>query len=511
MKRNSSRTNPKRSLGGFTLVELIVVIAVLAILAGVGAVAYTGYIEYAKKGQDRQLVGELIHAIELADYSDPTLFGESGGAMVVISTEKTDAAGLSEANTAALKTALEDAFGEGGLASTKLSYDKWSGTANMNVFAGLGGDNTQVKTYLDNIKNGAKPTAFAEDMEEYWDIFEGLINGMNDGSILGSDKGINITNMDEIKNTIVDKVVSTYNSEGGNDFTSVINTWKTKDQSFAGGQSGFGFGGRDLQLARNYAFISYAKRQNLTPEMKAELEKFEKEHKFDTMEIITNERNLKASGWADIIDAYYNTQAESDARAYLGLMEAAGQVQKNLKEEKGTGNYTDADFLDALTPYVGMVSNVLTGKTDLSIIKNLATSATGSVVIINVRKKDGVLTCDVSPKPADPREDGASSTVEYTQDNAAFTIGDWSDSSSQTASGSVVLAPGSSCTFKFNNPTGAVDLTGYTYTAPEGITVEINGSNVTVTSTGTAKSGQIVFTKSNFAGSTSVTINVEVK
>ena len=49
------------------MVELIVVIAILAILAGVGTVAYTGYIRAAHKGVDRQTVGDLIYAAQLAD------------------------------------------------------------------------------------------------------------------------------------------------------------------------------------------------------------------------------------------------------------------------------------------------------------------------------------------------------------------------------------------------------------------------------------------------------------
>lgn len=49
---------------GFTLVELIVVIAIMAILAGVGTVAYTGYIKSANKGADKQLVGNIVRAVE---------------------------------------------------------------------------------------------------------------------------------------------------------------------------------------------------------------------------------------------------------------------------------------------------------------------------------------------------------------------------------------------------------------------------------------------------------------
>ena len=116
MKRNSSTNTRTHALGraGFTLVELLIVIAILAILAGIGAVGYTGYIEYTKKGLDKQTVGEIMNALQLADYSDPTLFGSKPQGMIVLSSE-----GVVGTTTARQK-ALDDA----GLNST-LQYGKW--------------------------------------------------------------------------------------------------------------------------------------------------------------------------------------------------------------------------------------------------------------------------------------------------------------------------------------------------------------------------------------------------
>ena len=407
MKRNSSK--PKRRYGdaGFTLVELVVVIAVLAILAGVGAVAYNGYIDYANKGKDRATVGEIMHALELADYADSTLFGENGGAMVVISTDKTDAAGLNNENTAALKSALEDALGEGGLASTKLSYDKWSGTANMKVFEGLGNSGSQIETYINNLKDPTKgvSAAFAEDMEEYWDDFSTLITMINSGAVPEIQSKIG----EGDKNSIVKLIVDHYNAEGFDDNT-VISTWKNRatDPSLSG---------MALNLATKHSFVSYAKRQpSISAEAKKVLEDYMAEYQFKA------DDKFMELGWCTDTDVkaeletlaqeYVKSQAEADARAYLGLMEAAAEAQKNLGD-----TYSDDDFLAELDPYVPMVSNVLTGKTDLSIIKELAAKATGSVVIINVKKENGALVWDensVSPEEANPRDGSIGNQINYT-------------------------------------------------------------------------------------------------
>ncbi len=50
---------------GFSLVELIVVIAIMAILVGVAVPVYTQYIGNANNSVDKQLVGEVEHAIEV--------------------------------------------------------------------------------------------------------------------------------------------------------------------------------------------------------------------------------------------------------------------------------------------------------------------------------------------------------------------------------------------------------------------------------------------------------------
>ena len=50
---------------GFSLVELVVVIAIMAIIAGVSVPVYNMYIDKANKGNDIELVGEIIRAVEI--------------------------------------------------------------------------------------------------------------------------------------------------------------------------------------------------------------------------------------------------------------------------------------------------------------------------------------------------------------------------------------------------------------------------------------------------------------
>ncbi len=142
MKRNSSKTRRRSGDAGFTLVELVVVIAVLAILAGVGMVAYNGYIEYAQKGKDRALVGEIGHAInvvvqtdenirgiqEEAEGSAPVLIGtvtvyseENGNDVVAVSSLTTDSGEVYDFIT----PALIDAFGENYKSALRLAYSGW--------------------------------------------------------------------------------------------------------------------------------------------------------------------------------------------------------------------------------------------------------------------------------------------------------------------------------------------------------------------------------------------------
>ncbi len=135
MKRNSSKNadNSAKKHSGFTLVELVVVIAVLAILAGVGAVAYRGYIVYAKKGVDRQLVGEVKNAVSMEAQSDTSVLklgvGDDRvviGSIFISCPSKESGSQTTIADpSGVLNRALTDACGENYPTALQLKYDGW--------------------------------------------------------------------------------------------------------------------------------------------------------------------------------------------------------------------------------------------------------------------------------------------------------------------------------------------------------------------------------------------------
>lgn len=390
MKRNSSRTNPKRSLGGFTLVELIVVIAVLAILAGVGAVAYNGYIEYTQKGVDRTLVGELMHAVELADYADPTLFGDSNYAIITISEDGITAGGTSDSDK--FKASLEDALS----LDQTLTYKKWSGVDGSAI---KDGTFAKYQSWQNDFQT--TPASFAGDMEHYWDVFTDMVNGIRDGTLINDDN-VTLSLVKGHESQFTNDVIQKYNDNilsNSDTVESIITAWQNLD-SF--GNLGYRI---DLQLARNYSFVSFAKKQQLTADMQKELEAYEQAlENINNINDFNNVETFKDSKWKDVIDAYKGTQGKSDAEAYLSLMEAAGQVSNQLKGGDSTKVLDDETLLGAISEHVGMVGGLISGKIDFDTMKSLVEGLDGNDVRIDITKEDGVLSFNVTPEDASPRE-----------------------------------------------------------------------------------------------------------
>lgn len=487
MKRNSSN---RKYNSGFTLVELIVVIAILAILAGVGAVGYGAYIEYAKKGQDKATVGEIMHALELADYADPTLFGESGGAMIVLSKDGIQAAGGTVGSD--IDGALKDAFGND-LKSTKLSYDSWPGTPDLSIFDSLPTSGA-INGYLSKLnENPEDITSYAGHVDEIWDIVTTLVNGLNGGTLsddIGVDYGGNGAKQDYL-----DKIVSRTTNA---DKDAIKNAW-TNGGEFVlndpttGRQTAVELG---ATLARNYAFCLYAQNhEKYDPAtMGEQLEKLKVQGAYSYTDTINSKNTHYFSGggedWTTIVNDYKTNAAKQDAQAYLAMMEAASTA-------KGEDELKDTDYLDRVSTYTGMVDNILTGAVDLNAIKTLASSATGNVIAINVTKVNGKLNFKVSPPEANPREEdesngGNASDLPYTGSTATITFN--GSGNSYTSSQSIVMSSTdpayNSCTITFKNSTGA--LLQFTNTSEETFSSESSNSNVQFdlsTKTVTVKAG----------------------
>ena len=478
MKQNSSTEKSKNR--GFTLVELIVVIAILAILSAVGAVAYTGYIEHTKKGLDKQTVGEIMHALELANYDDPTLFGEK--TVVVVGLTKN---GIKAQGPSGLTSALENAFGD--LASTKLSYDKWEG-ADLGVLPTIT-NKEYVKNYLDALKESdGTASTYTGHFDEVWDemtkfltMLHGNSGALPDGITGGADD-------------YLDKIV-TYST--GASAPAIKNAW----------EQGKGFDVSELQnnptvfgarLARNMAFALYAQSRTDIYDpatMGEKLEQF-KDNAAASEDVFGEfcfQDDPNATEWAKLLNEYKSSgKAAQDAKAYLGLMQAADEVGKNT----GGGHLKDTEFLDKMSNYMGMMDGIFSGEIDVSEDTGLGSwSSEGSNIILIKAQKlpDGTLDCDVSPNPADPRgtEEKYSTDINYSGAAETLSFTDNHDNKF-TANKPIVLSSTDSshksCVITAMNVSSPVDFSTATKvgnTNPSLVSFDQTTGTVSVVGTGT--------------------------
>ena len=496
MKQNSSTEKSKNR--GFTLVELIVVIAILAILSAVGAVAYTGYIEYTKKGLDKQTVGEIIHAIELANYDDPSLF--ETGATVYITKDGV------KSDRAEVDAALARALGD--LSTVKLAYEGWPledfSESIKNGFQGLMDDtNSKANAYWDAVNTNGKAATFAADVDDLWAHFTSL----KDSPFWDED---NFGKAVQMSNDKQEAIISAWTE--GKSFL---------DESIDPGKKAY----LALSMARNYSFAAYAEKNAvLTDEMKEELDKFKLSSGSFGTEMLEKGKEktdiLQSSGWKDVIAAYYADEAQlkSDALGYLAIMEAADVIAEGKPLEM-----TSDDFVNAMEPHLGTVSNTLTkGKAALKQAINI----TGKHAQISVAKNaDGTVTCKPRPSDLDPRKDGSNgstggeSSNVPTQEAKNVTV-NWDSGTITTESGTNVIAvkSGGTATISFpkdsigNSPITEFTCNGNTYkyegTLINGKTFDIDNGTVKVQMN--ASTTRLTFTGTGEAGSSS-TISLSVK
>ena len=382
MKRNSSK--PKRRYGdaGFTLVELVVVIAILAILAGVGAVAYNGYIEYTNKGVDRATIGEITHALELADYANPNLFQEGSTELIWV-TDK----GISTSNPDVL-SALNDAFGSPEGARLVYDWSKKDGGLNaarlQKISSKIAVDtNSAIQKYWAAL-NENRPASFAGNIADLFAEVKSLIDGRNE---YARSQG---SAPDEY---LLQKAVEVSNNADSN---TVVTIWQGSTSFLDNRTLNNGSNATQLlaiEVARNYAFIAFAEKQEAyknSETMQKELKQFKAaDAKVGNMYCSSSsDRKLKDPGWEAIISSYQTTQANVDALAYLGLMEAAGAVEQSIRENGE--NPTNDLFYGSLTGYVSMTESVMKSRENWeNALANLKDSSYGATA--NVTKKNGSL------------------------------------------------------------------------------------------------------------------------
>ena len=433
MKANTLKEDRK----GFTLVELIVVIAILAILAAVAYPVYNGYIDYTHKGTDRATVGEIIRAIELANYDDPSLF-ENGGVVYISGPDGNGTTGGDTATNAALSNALGD------LTTVKLTYDGWGlESFSESIKTGFKGlmDNTTSKAnaYWNAVSTNGKTATFAADVDDLWEHFTALKNTAYwDADNVG--KAVKMSNEKQNKIAEIWEAGTTF-------FVPEITDGVQTDKAWYA-----------LSMARNYSFAAYAEKSgNLTDNMKKELDAFKLSCGAFGSEQVTKGKEttdtLQDSGWKDVIAAYYadTEQLQADALGYLAIMEAANVIA----DGKDPTTIDSTDYANAMEPHLGTVSGTLTkGKSALE----AAMAVTGENAQILVAKNaDGTVTCKVYPRDLDPRKDGSNGSTSGeasnvpTQKTTSATV-DWGSGTITTNSGTNVIAVQSDGTASISFP-----------------------------------------------------------
>ena len=393
----------KEDRKGFTLIELVVVIAILAILAAVAYPVYNGYIDYTHKGVDRQTVGEVMHAIELADYSDPDLFDDNGTAMVLISTDGAKVYGVN-----GITEAIEDATP---LSSVKLSYNDW-GLPSESLLSLL----NLISAKLPDLGKGDTYVGYADVANECWDAVKGL------AEVYGE------TDAESVE--VVLKVAGMTTGADG------LPAWESFDSfDYTSMTSDLIIPVRASRLARNFAFAAFLEKNygsdpevqevvkvltSLTEEdgdnpLASEFDFLTKDaskHGIDEYNNAYSSHKIEWSGYDDAVTAYLNSQAKIDGDAYYTFMNGVYDQYKGNMD--GEGHYTGnaKEFWDEAAGYINWAAGIGSGQIDVNSMKTALTDATGSNVVIVANKRDGNLSFNVSPEDASPRKTETIAPVE---------------------------------------------------------------------------------------------------
>lgn len=521
MNGNSSKTRRRYGDAGFTLVELVVVIAVLAILAGVGAVAYNGYIDYANKGVDRATVGEIIHALELADYSDPTLFGSKPQGMIILSSE----------GVVGTTTATQQALDDAGLNST-LQYGKWdnapdAASVKSIIFAKIKEELSYVGDTAQN--GGTVKIGYADVASDCWDAVK------QTAELLAKREGFDSTG-DLNEEAVMLVMEAAMKAEGH----TPEYEWSNFNPTYDGSTLGSAL---PSYLARNYAFANYLEKNynydGIEDDL-AELRSVENlmEHPMSPTDFLTDNSG-KSQQFKDAAQAYLNTtviyndgkelkQADIDCEAYYTFMEGMyAKYSGNLEtfEEQDPSYPEDPSKKVTRYKYTGDVNNfwtdaggyiataaqlaAMTQSERDDLMESLPDEGSVVTVVVNGRNADGSLNITTNPPEIKPVASSGSTegcTHEHSPESIEVNI-------TQDSECNVTLcltAGVTSCTLHAKNSAGSssfdcTDKISEWNSSQSYVTFEGGGEYITITAIAAGN------TSIDFAvGRTSMTINITV-
>ena len=131
---------------GFSLVELIIVIAIMAILVAVAIPVIGVFIERSKVANDKQIVSDVMYAIDLGGQSMQYEFSQDQignsntlkvpiGIIILGDKEGITVIGSTAQNKASIEAVLEDTLGSTYSSNMALKYDGWAGATYASFFS----------------------------------------------------------------------------------------------------------------------------------------------------------------------------------------------------------------------------------------------------------------------------------------------------------------------------------------------------------------------------------------